>query len=88
MFKPSNLVKRVKSIWANLIVLLVCLGIGVRLGPGLVGQASEWLGTSFAWPIRFFGGALLGVLGGFAWFWYEQRPESELQPILATVRSS
>ena len=84
MFKPANLVKRARSIGTNLIVLLCCIGIGLRLGPSLLAESSERLGTSFGWPVRFFGGALLGLLGGFAWFWYEERSESELQAVLAT----
>ena len=73
---------RIKSLWANTVLLLACMGIGLRLGPSLVSEASEHLRTHFAWPIRFFGGSLLGLLGGFAWFWYEERSEGELRPAL------
>jgi hypothetical protein len=80
----KSLFKRAKSIWTNAILLVVCMGIGLRLGPSLVREAAERLGTSFAWPIRFLGGSLLGLVGGFAWFWYEERSESELRPVFVS----
>lgn len=83
----KSLFKRAKSIWTNAILLLVCMGIGLRLGPGLVREAAEHLGTSIAWPLRVLGGSLLGLLGGFAWFWYEQRSEGELRPAPVPVRA-
>tara|TARA_R110002072_G_scaffold142008_1_gene287346 strand:- start:494 stop:742 length:249 start_codon:yes stop_codon:yes gene_type:complete len=78
----KSLFKRAKSIWTNAVLLVVCMAIGLRLGPSLFREASERLGRTFAWPIRLLGGSLLGLMGGFAWFWYEERSESELRPAL------
>jgi len=78
----KSLFEQAKSIWTNAILLLVCMAIGLRLGPGLFQEATERFGQSFAWPIRLLGGGLLGLLGGLAWFWYEERSESELRPAL------
>lgn len=83
----KSLLLRAKSIWNHAILLLVCMAIGLRLGPGLVRQATEHLGTSIAWPLRIVGGSLLGLVGGFAWFWYEQRSEGELRPVAVPVHA-